>query len=898
MVVVYTEDALNGAGGQDGMDAQVAEMEAQANQILEDSLVNATVNVVFASLVDYAESHDSDTDLTRLRTQTDGYMDEVHDWRNAYGADVVTLLVEDFDYRGKAYLFLEGGNSSSGFNVVERQWATGVGFTFTHELGHNLGCGHDRVDGTVGYFPYSYGWAWEDGLAYRTVMAVSLPATRIPYFSNPDVLYEGNPTGIPEGDPEAADHAKTINFTASLVAAFRSPAPRISGRVTADAEGVGGTELLGLPMSAVTDADGWYRATVPWGWSGGVVPTRTGYVFNPTHRYYTTVIGNQTSQDYLATATGVRISGRVTRNGSGVPDVQMKGLPGDPMTDAEGAYSVVVGLGWSGTVTPTKENHVFDPIARDYTDVAGDQTNHDYTATRTYVLEVERGTGDGVYAEGEVVTIRANVYADKRFKVWTGDTANVADINAWETTVTMKADTLVRATHEDNTYTLTVHNGRGSGTYFYGRTVAIEATVPSGQRFVAWTGDTRYVTDENAAATEVFIARDTEVTATFQDITYALTVHNGTGSGTYRQDEEAAIEATVPTGKGFEKWTGDTTNVANVNAPETTVTMKSDTEVTATFEDLTYTLTVHNGTGSGTYTHGQAATIRATVPDDKQFKAWTGDTASVANLNAAETTVTVRADTEVTATFEPIRHTLTVLNGTGDGSYTSGTSVGIKATVPSGKKFKKWTGDTANVANVYAAQTRITIYDDTEVTATFESIRYTLTVHNGTGDGSYASGTSVKIKATVPTGKRFTKWTGYTANVANVYAAETKVTMKADTTVTATFEDSTCTLTVSVQGEGTVQPDGGTYRFGETVRLTAKPSRGWTFVQWGNDASGTSTSTQITMNRDMSVKAVFQESTSGPCCPAAPASLVSAWALCALGLLSRRRRRRNGRQSR
>ena len=66
---------------------------------------------------------------------------------------------------------------------------------------------------------------------------------------------------------------------------------------------------------------------------------------------------------------------------------------------------------------------------------------------------------------------------------------------------------------------------------------------------------------------------------------------------------------------------------------------------------LTHTLTVDNGTGSGSYASGSIATISATVPAGFIFDTWTGDVAAVADVTAATTTVTVNADLAVSATF-------------------------------------------------------------------------------------------------------------------------------------------------------------------------------------------------------------------------------------------------------
>jgi hypothetical protein len=74
------------------------------------------------------------------------------------------------------------------------------------------------------------------------------------------------------------------------------------------------------------------------------------------------------------------ISGTVTFNGAGLAGVTLSGLPGDPMTDASGAYSATVPEGWSAKVTPILAGYAFTPRSRTYNPVMCNKNNHDYTA--------------------------------------------------------------------------------------------------------------------------------------------------------------------------------------------------------------------------------------------------------------------------------------------------------------------------------------------------------------------------------------------------------------------------------------------------------------------------------------------------------------------------------------
>ena len=73
-----------------------------------------------------------------------------------------------------------------------------------------MGLNHARDDyGAAGAYSYSFGYKWP---GYRTVMAYA-PGTRILYFSNPNVLYLGNATGVARRARNSAYNALSLNNT-------------------------------------------------------------------------------------------------------------------------------------------------------------------------------------------------------------------------------------------------------------------------------------------------------------------------------------------------------------------------------------------------------------------------------------------------------------------------------------------------------------------------------------------------------------------------------------------------------------------------------------------------------------------------------------------------------------
>jgi len=201
-------------------------------------------------------------------------------------------------------------------------------------------------------------------------------------------------------------------------------------------------------------------------------------------------------------------------------------------------------------------------------------------------------------------------------------------------------------------YALTVINGSGSGNYTAGTAVTISAgSPPAGQAFMNWTGAS--VANSTASTTTIIKpAVATTVTANFgtPPTTFALKVVNGAGSGNYPAGNIVSISANTPPGQTFQSWTGAT--VANPSASYTTLTMPSaNATVTANFVGQTFTLTVVNGTGSGTYAVGASVPIAANpAPAGEYFQSWTGP--GVANANQPSTTVTMPAsNATVTAGF-------------------------------------------------------------------------------------------------------------------------------------------------------------------------------------------------------------------------------------------------------
>ena len=134
------------------------------------------------------------------------------------------------------------------------------------------------------------------------------------------------------------------------------------------------------------------------------------------------------------------------------------------------------------------------------------------------------------------------------------------------------------------------------------------------------------------------------------------------------------------------------------------------------------------GEGIFTYDEGTVVNLVASPVMGYRFVNWTGDVGTIANVNAATTTVTMNGDYSITANFVAI-YDLTI-SSTGGGSvttpgegvftYDAGTVVGLVAIPTSGYRFVNWTGNVSTVANVNSASTTITMNGNYSITANFE----------------------------------------------------------------------------------------------------------------------------------------------------------------------------------
>ncbi len=459
------------------------------------------------------------------------------------------------------------------------------------------------------------------------------------------------------------------------------------------------------------------------------------------------------------------------------------------------------------------------------------------------------------------VTLTATPDTGSFLAGWEGDC--IADGLSCATTITGTRD--VTATFTLITYTLSVtKTGNGSGvitttpgsidcgatcdtSFDYNTPVTLTAAADTGSYLAGWEGDC--TVDGLSCTTAMTGTRD--VTATFTLITYTVSVTttgNGsvssspgeidcgaTCSDTYDYNTVVTLTAAADTGYYLAGWEGDCT----ADGLSCVSTITGTRNVTATFDILTYTLSVAkdgNGASFGTvtsdpsgidcgitcstsYDYNTPVTLTASAGTGSFFAGWTGD----CTIDGLSCTTTMTGTRDVTATFTLITYTVSVTktgNGSGSittdpsgidcgetcsGSFNYTSTVTLTATADTGSTFMGWTGDCIGTVPCV-----ITIDAAKNVTATFSLITYTLTV-NKAGDSvgtvtsdpagidcgltctvAYDYGTVVTLTQQTITGTAFGGWQGDCNGMGLCV-----VTISGNQSVTATFNLITTNLGVS-----------------------------------------------------------------------------------------------------
>jgi len=208
--------------------ARINDLLNFTNQSMRDSDINLQFTLALAQQVNFDNSLTTGTVLSQVTNGT-GAFSNVAALRNQVGADMVAVLSFADGFSSNGVAWVNGDNPNFAFSST-RLSPRCCNSVFAHELGHNLGSGHERASvnsaaaGPCSSFNFT-GYSCGHGNSSRnwgTLMSRLNSNIVGNVFSNPlssDCL--GEPCGIPEGQAGAADNTRSFNISRLLIANFR-----------------------------------------------------------------------------------------------------------------------------------------------------------------------------------------------------------------------------------------------------------------------------------------------------------------------------------------------------------------------------------------------------------------------------------------------------------------------------------------------------------------------------------------------------------------------------------------------------------------------------------------------------------------------------------------------------
>lgn len=288
VLVLYDSATGTSIGTAEQIENAIATMVAAINVYLDDSLVTnlqwRLVGVEEAPSYTTTSTIEDDIDELADPTSTLGRFARTE--RTTYGADQVILMITGTrDYAGIAYT--PGYLSVALYNQGARVAA--------HELAHNFGCLHDRETAEAadsdGHYYYAHRFVYQSVYDVGTIM--SYADYYIPYFSNPDVSYNGYVTGVAAGEAKAADNARWLRENASMIANLVASkivdAPTITTQPSSVTVTAGASFSLSVTASGDSLTYQWYKGTNALSGATAATYTKTTSVTTDTGTYYVVV---------------------------------------------------------------------------------------------------------------------------------------------------------------------------------------------------------------------------------------------------------------------------------------------------------------------------------------------------------------------------------------------------------------------------------------------------------------------------------------------------------------------------------------------------------------------------------------------------------------------------------
>lgn len=504
------------------------------------------------------------------------------------------------------------------------------------------------------------------------------------------------------------------------------------------------------------------------------------------------------------------------------------------------------------------------------------------TLTNAYISvngdpEAESGPTSGTYyIEDQIMIIANPAPIDKSFDKWDGpssfiNTMSDAELHQSTVWITMPEEDLHLTASYVNAgpHTVKIYEGNtviSENSYEYDEYFNITAPNKGNKyTFSNWSGDTYYIDNIHNSTTG---GRMPDIDLTFRanyNYNYSyntVTMTDGTIDGQaeltlIKETTPCQIQCSPPEGYGFDYWSkeGAGSFIDITNATTTFIVGDGDTTITPHYTPIRELILANIDNGGTIVTsnelQGKPVTVNTTeVIGNYIFSHWESNgtqvsTSSIYTFNMPDYDYTIiaiyRLKTNVSVTINYGNHTETIV------MQERTTRVITADTAPEGEQFFSWTS-----SRIYSIENRwrtttsfVAGSSNGSITATYTATpspisTYNLIVNNGTGSGTYETGTSVPITAnTAPLGQEFDHWeiTSGPGTISNIYSNSTYFNMDdEDATITARYKQiPTFDITV-INGYVLLNDtwvENGTCSRNSAPQIKMKPApEGYRFESW------------------------------------------------------------------